>query len=139
MRTILGISHLLKKSPFNLSGGQMRKVAIFGLGNTLPDGFTAATPLGQLAQGSMPSASLCDSIIGFIPGCIGETSVIAIAIGAIILLWTGIASWKTMGSVFAGGIVMALIFQALGMTPIAWYEHIVLSRFLFLHSTRLVL
>ena len=68
---------------------------------------------------------------GFIPGCIGETSVIAIAIGAIILLWTGIASWKTMGSVFAGGIVMALIFQALGMTPIAWYEHIVLGGFCF--------
>ena len=109
----------------------MAKDAIFGLGNTLPDGFTAATPLGQLAQGSMPSASLCDSIIGFIPGCIGETSVIAIAIGAIILLWTGIASWKTMGSVFAGGIVMALIFQALGMTPIAWYEHIVLGGFCF--------
>ncbi len=68
-------------------------------------------------------------IIGFIPGCIGETSVIAIAIGAVILLWTGIASWKTMGSVFAGGIVMALIFQALDMTPIAWYEHIVLGGF----------
>ena len=47
----------------------IRQDAIFGLGNTLPDGFTAATPLGQLAQGSMPSASLCDSIIGFIPGC----------------------------------------------------------------------
>ena len=119
--------------PLAMSGDKVwvAKDAIFGLGNTLPDGFTAATPLGQLAQGSMPSASLCDSIIGFIPGCIGETSVIAIAIGAIILLWTGIASWKTMGSVFAGGIVMALIFQALGMTPIAWYEHIVLGGFCF--------
>ena len=119
--------------PLAMSGDKVwvAKDAIFGLGNTLPDGFTAATPLGQLAQGSIPSASLCDSIIGFIPGCIGETSVIAIAIGAIILLWTGIASWKTMGSVFAGGIVMALIFQALGMTPIAWYEHIVLGGFCF--------
>ena len=105
--------------------------SIFGLGNTLPDAFTAATPLGQLATGSMPDASLADMIIGFIPGSIGETSVIAIAIGAFILLWTGIASWKTMGSVFAGGIVMAVLFHALGMTPIQWYEHIVLGGFCF--------
>ena len=82
--------------PLAMSGDKVwvAKDAIFGLGNTLPDGFTAATPLGQLAQGSIPSASLCDSIIGFIPGCIGETSVIAIAIGAIILLWTGITSME---------------------------------------------
>lgn len=105
--------------------------SIFGLGNTLPDAFTAATPLGQLATGSMPDASLADMIIGFIPGSIGETSVIAIAIGAVILLWTGIASWKTMGSVFAGGIVMAVLFHVLGMTPIQWYEHIVLGGFSF--------
>ena len=105
--------------------------SIFGLGNTLPDAFTAATPLGQLATGSMPDASLADMIIGFIPGSIGETSVIAIAIGAVILLWTGIASWKTMGSVFAGGNVMAVLFHALGMTPIQWYEHIVLGGFCF--------
>lgn len=105
--------------------------SIFGQGNTLPDAFTAATPLGQLATGSMPDASLADMIIGFIPGSIGETSVIAIAIGAVILLWTGIASWKTMGSVFAGGIVMAVLFHALGMTPIQWYEHIVLGGFCF--------
>ena len=105
--------------------------SIFGLGNTLPDAFTAATPLGQLATGSMPDASLADMIIGFIPGSIGETSVIAIAIGAVILLWTGIASWKTMGSVFAGGIVMAVLFHALGMTPIQWYEHIVVGGFCF--------
>ena len=105
--------------------------SIFGLGNTLPDAFTAATPLGQLATGITPDVSLADMIIGFIPGSIGETSVIAIAIGAVILLWTGIASWKTMGSVFVGGIVMAVLFHALGMTPIQWYEHIVLGGFCF--------
>ena len=102
-----------------------------GLGNTLPDAFTAATPLGQLASGTIPNASMADIIIGLIPGSIGETSVIAIAIGAVILLWTGIASWRTMGSVFAGGIVMAVLFHALGMTPIQWYEHIVLGGFCF--------
>ena len=105
--------------------------SICGLGNTLPDAFTAATPLGQLASGTIPNASMTDIIIGFIPGSIGETSVIAIAIGAVILLWTGIASWRTMGSVFVGGIVMAVLFHALGMTPIQWYEHIVLGGFCF--------
>ena len=105
--------------------------SIFGLGNTLIDASTCATPLGQMAQGSAPSASLFDSIVGLIPGSIGETSVIAIAIGAVILLWTGIASWKTMLSVFLGGGVMAAIFQATGQTPVEWYEHIVLGGFCF--------
>jgi Na+-transporting NADH:ubiquinone oxidoreductase subunit B len=90
-----------------------------------------ATPLGQIAQGSAVQASLSDMIFGFIPGSIGETSVIAIAIGAVILLCTGIASWKTMLSVFVGGIAMALLFSATGKTPIAWYEHIVLGGFCF--------
>jgi len=104
---------------------------IFGLGNTLPDGFTMATPLGEIAQGVTPTASLSDMILGFIPGSIGETSVVAIAIGAIILLWTGVASWKTMLSVFIGGGVMAVLFSALDMTTIPWYEHLILGGFCF--------
>lgn len=104
---------------------------IFGLGNTLPDGFTAATPLGQVGAGTDVSYSLCDMITGFIPGSIGETSVIAIAIGAVILLWTGIASWKTMLSVFAGGAIVAALFSAGGATPLPWYEHLVLGGFAF--------
>ena len=47
--------------------------------------------------------STWDYFVGLIPGSIGETSVIAILIGAVILLVTGIASWKTMFSVFVGG------------------------------------
>lgn len=105
--------------------------AIFGLGYNLPEGFTEATPLGLIAQGAGAGSSLSDMILGFIPGSVGETSVIAIAIGAVILLWAGIASWKTMLSVFVGGIVMALIFTATGKTPIPWYEHIVLGGFCF--------
>ena len=105
--------------------------SLLGLGNDLPDALTAATPLGELAVGALPHASIADMMIGFIPGSIGETSVIAIAIGAVILLWTGIASWKTMGAVFCGGVVMALLFHALGMTPVQWYEHIILGGFCF--------
>lgn len=106
---------------------------IFGLGNDLNtvDTFTQATPLGQIGAGVTPDASVCDMITGFIPGSIGETSIIAIALGAIILLWTGIASWKTMLSVFVGGVVMGLIFQATGQTPIPFYEHLILGGFAF--------
>lgn len=105
--------------------------SIFGFGNTLPDTFTCATPLGQMAAGSVPTASLCDSIIGLIPGSIGETSVIAIAIGAVILIWTGIASWKIMLSVFLGGGLMAWIFQTTGQSAVEWYQHIVIGGFCF--------
>ena len=130
---LLARAFLFFSYPTKMSGDSVWVAtdSIFGLGNTLPDAFTCATPLGQMAQGSAPSASLFDSIVGLIPGSIGETSVIAIAIGAVILLWTGIASWKTMLSVFLGGGVMAAIFQATGQTPVEWYEHIVLGGFCF--------
>ncbi len=105
--------------------------SIFGLGNALPDGFTCATPLSGVASGAGTGYSVMDSILGFIPGSIGETSVIAIAIGAAILLWTGIASWKTMLSVFAGGSAVAAIFASAGMTVIPWYEHLILGGFAF--------
>jgi Na+-transporting NADH:ubiquinone oxidoreductase subunit B len=104
---------------------------ILGLGQNVADGVTTATPLGEISQGLNVPYSISDMICGLIPGSVGETSVIAIAIGAVILLWTGIASWKTMGSVFAGGIVMALLFSALHMTPISWYEHLCLGGFCF--------
>ena len=107
------------------------KDSILGFGYTLPDGFTMATPLGEIAQGTSVNASVCDMVLGLIPGSVGETSVIAIAIGAVILLWTNIASWKTMLSVFLGGTVMGLIFHSTGATPIQWYEHLVLGGFCF--------
>ena len=130
---LLARAFLFFSYPTKMSGDSVWVAtdSIFGLGNTLPDAFTCATPLGQMAQGSAPSASLFDSIVGLIPGSIGETSVIAIAIGAVILLWTGIASSTTMLSVFLGGGVMAEIFPATGQTPVEWYEHIVLGGFCF--------
>lgn len=105
--------------------------AILGFGNTLPDTTTMATPLGELAQGTDIPYSIGEMIIGLIPGSVGETSVIAIVIGAMILLWTGIASWKIMLSVFAGGAGMAFLFESLGMTTIEWYEHLILGGFCF--------
>ena len=105
--------------------------SIFGLGNTLPDGFTAATPLGQIAQGITPNASVLDMAIGLIPGSIGETSVIAIAIGAVLLLWTGIASWRTMLSVFVGGAALACLFHTTGKSELTICQHFVMGGFAF--------
>ena len=102
---------------------------IFGFGGngTLVDGFSGATPLAHLDTYTFNM----NAVYGLIPGSIGETSVIAIAIGAVILLCTGIASWKTMISVFVGGILTGLLFENLDMTPIHWYEHIALGGFCF--------
>lgn len=119
--------------PTEMSGDTVwvAKDSIFGLGNSLPDTFTCATPLGAIGSDSAAGYSLSDMIVGLIPGSIGETSVIAIAIGAVILLWTGIASWKVIAGVFVGGSITAALFGMSGMTPLPWYEHLVLGGFAF--------
>ena len=93
---------------------------ILGIGNnvTFADGISGATPLGQIATsaaGEQPLNIVGDPIttwaafLGLIPGSFGETSTLCILIGAIILLWTGIASWRVMLSVIAGGLLMGWI------------------------------
>jgi len=118
----------------------VRTADTFGLGSGgVVDGFSGATPLGiasTATSGTGYPAFSMDMITGLIPGSIGETSVIAIAIGAVLLLWTGIASWKTMLSVFVGGALTACMFNAIGMENNAmanmpWYEHLVLGGFCF--------
>ena len=83
---LLARAFLFFSYPTKMSGDAVwvQTDSILGFGNTLPDAYTCATPLGEIAQGGIPSASLMDSILGFIPGSIGETSVVAIAIGAIV-------------------------------------------------------
>ena len=77
------------------------------------DAITGATPLGELAAGLQPSASALDMFIGTIPGSTCETSVIAILLGAALLLLTGIASWRIMLSVILGGGLIGLTFNIL--------------------------
>ena len=123
--------------PTSMSGDKVwvANEQICGLGYALPDTTTMATPLGQVAAGVTPNASLSDMILGFIPGSIGETSVIAIAIGAIILLYTQIASWRTMISVFVGGAIVAVLFNMAGLNSASaqmpWFEHLVTGGFCF--------
>ena len=77
----------------------------------MPDGFSQATPLAEASLGTPLSYDTCSMFWGLIPGSIGETSTFCILLGAILLIATGIGSWKVMLSAFAGGFLMALLLQ----------------------------
>lgn len=87
------------------------------------DGFSGATPLGQIASSTNPAAlqltdvaghplSMLDCFLGFVPGSWGETSTLCILIGALILLFTGMASWRIMLSGVAGALLMGWVANA---------------------------
>ena len=107
---------------------------ILGLGYEASDALSGATPLGEAAvegfQG-FDCATIGNAITGLIPGSIGETSVIAIALGALLLLFTGVASWKVMLSVFVGGAATGYLMQASGLTEIEWWHQLVIGGFCF--------
>ena len=98
------------------------------------DAITSATPLADLAAGMQPSVSALDMLIGTIPGSTCETSVIAVALGATLLLFTGIASWRIMLSVILGGGLMGLLFNAIGANEymqLPFYYHFLMGGFMF--------
>ena len=111
-------SHMSGDKPFVMTDG------ILGIGEgTVVNSYTGATPLGQIAThaGGETLAltdvvgnpiTTYDAFMGWIAGSPGETSMVAILIGAVILLGTGIASWRIMCSVFAGGLAMACLVHA---------------------------
>ena len=131
--------------PKQMSG----EIWIHDAANATADGYTGATALGKLAETvgnpgtgivekffTAPDAifSLHNCLIGTIPGSVGETSVVAILIGAVILLATGIGSWRIMASFLAGGLVMGAIFNGIalndfmGLSPI---HQIAMGGFMF--------
>ena len=100
------------------------------------DAQTGATALEQLASKGEMQWSALDAFLGFIPGSFGETSTLAILIGAAILLYTGVASWKTMVSVFVGGLAMAYTFSLCGVGALSSqgvepYMHLLVGGFAF--------
>ena len=101
------------------------------------DAQTGATALEQLASNGSMEWSTLDAFLGFIPGSFGETSTLAILIGAAILLFTGVASWKTMLSVFVGGLGMAYLFVLCGVGALSAhdgfepYMHLIVGGFAF--------
>ena len=95
------------------------------------DATTGATALEQLATKGDMQWSVMDAFLGFIPGSFGETSTLCILLGGALLLYTGIASWRTMLSVFVGGLVMGGLFQAVGLTDYPAYYHLLVGGFAF--------
>lgn len=93
------------------------------------DAISQATPLAQMALGQPLTYSTADIFWGFIPGSVGETSAFCILIGAVILLLTNVASWRTMISVFVGGYLMALIFQPI--SGVEAYQQLLMGGFAF--------
>jgi Na+-transporting NADH:ubiquinone oxidoreductase subunit B len=104
------------------------------------DGYTAATPLGLAADGGLDSVtqhySWIQTFLGFEPGCLGETSTLAILLGAAFLLYTRVASYRIMGGVFAGMVLTSLLFNMIGsdtnhMFALPWYWHLTVGGFAF--------
>ena len=116
------------------TGGVERAVNGDGMpfmgGNGLVDGFSGATPLADPTLANL-EPRLWDMIIGTIPGSVGETSVIAILLGAALLLWTGVASWKIMVSSVLGGLAIGYLGYAIGATDLPGYYQLVMGGFLF--------
>ena len=104
------------------------------------DGYTAATPLGLAADGGLNAVtqhySWIQTFLGFEPGCLGETSTLAILLGAAFLLYTRVASYRVMGGVFAGMVLTSLLFNMIGsdtnhMFALPWYWHLTVGGFAF--------
>ncbi len=112
-------------------------------GMQLVDGYSGATPLSDAAAALSNGAQSIDWSMGttpidwfygLIPGSIGETSTLAILIGAFILIWTGVGSWRIMLSTVIGGLVMGGLFNLIGANVMmdipAWY-HLLIGGFAF--------
>ena len=123
--------------PSKMSGSSVW-VSLKG-GESLIDGATGATPLAFATDGleAMNNAgvqygmSAWDMFAGLVPGSVGETSVIAILIGAVILLWTGVASWKIMVSSVAGAIFVGWLGNFFGVTDVPAYYQLLMGGFAF--------
>lgn len=104
-------------------------------GKNIIDGFSGATPLSLCAAGEITKLpSFMQMFIGTIPGSVGETSALAILIGAAILIITGIGSWKIMAGVFAGGLAMGLLLNAISANTfmeLPFYYQFVMGGFAF--------
>ena len=108
----------------------MNEGVAYQAGNGLVDGFSGATPLAAPTLANL-EPKFMDMVIGTIPGSVGETSVIAILLGAILLIWTGVASWKIMASSVIGGLAIGYLGYAVGATDLPGYYQLVMGGFLF--------
>lgn len=99
------------------------------------DAYSGATPLGDALVGNLDKLpSPMEMMIGTIPGSVGETSIIAIGLGALILLFTGVGSWRILFSTIAGAVVMGLLFNLWGLNSymdLPVHYHLIMGGFAF--------
>lgn len=106
-------------------------------GDKMIDGATGATPLALAADGNLIDGahqfgcSFMDMFLGTIPGSVGETSVVAILLGAIVLIFTGVASWKIMAGSVAGALVVGWLAYVGGATNLPAHYQLVMGGFAF--------
>jgi len=98
------------------------------------DSISGETILGYLAAGQNIDYSVMDMFMGSIPGSIAETSTFWVIIGALILVLTGVGSWRIIVSGILGGAFMGFIFNLLGLNPLmefSWINHLIVGGFAF--------
>ncbi len=131
---ILNPALLARAFAFFSYAGSMSGDAVWVADSKITDGVSGETILGALAQGKEVSHSVIDMFMGYIPGSVGETSVVMILIGAALLLFTGIASWRIMLSTLIGGSLAAFLFNLWGINSLMnfpWWQHLMVGGFLF--------
>ncbi len=127
---LLARAFLFFAYPSYLSG----EVWVYEGAETFVDGYSGATGLAVMAAGEGTMPSNFDLFFGFIPGSIGETSTFAILLGAVVLIATGIGSFRIMASVFLGGLLMGAIFNLFAVNEfmaMPAYKHLILGGFAF--------
>lgn len=133
---ILTRAFLFFSYPNHMSG---ENCWIAGASENLVDCYSGATPLALAANGmdALTNAHIqytpdfWTMFWGGVPGSVGETSVIAILLGAFLLIWTGVASWKIMLSSVAGAVVVGGIANLAGLSDLPFWYHLVMGGFAF--------
>lgn len=129
---LLARAFLFFAYPAQMSGNSVW-VAL-GKNDKVIDSFTGATPMADAAAGNI-SFNPVDAFLGFIPGSIGETSTLAILLGAILLIVTGIGSWKIMLSTVAGGVIMGILLNIFAGSNVymalPFWQHLIIGGFAF--------
>tara|TARA_B100001769_G_scaffold33016_1_gene21609 strand:+ start:1448 stop:2605 length:1158 start_codon:yes stop_codon:yes gene_type:complete len=101
---------------------------------SMVDGVSGETILGSLAAGQQVSYSMMDMFSGSIPGSIAETSTLWILVGALILILTGVGSWRIMIGGVIGASIMGILFNLWGANPLMsfnWINHLIVGGFAF--------
>ena len=131
---ILNPALLARAFAFFSYAGSMSGDKVWVADAAITDGVSGETILGTLAAGKESSLSVFDMFMGYMPGSVGETSVLMILLGAAFLIFTGIASWRIMLAMIIGGSATAFLFNlwdANTLMEFPWWQHLMVGGFMF--------